>query len=185
MLSPHEVREVAAQVARGDRDAFRIVVRAYAPAVRSYLAAYVYRMDEVDDLAQEVFLAAYREFATAGRVDDLGAWLRGVARNKMLVHARAAARRADALARFRAEAAHLMATELDDLAAAERADAIDTLLRCVAELPDRLRRVVRAGLDGVKPDALAAELGVSIGTVYNLNSQAHKVLRECMTRGAV
>jgi RNA polymerase sigma-70 factor (ECF subfamily) len=185
MMTPAEVEDVAARIAGGDRDAFRRVVRAYTPAVRAYVAARVYRMDEVDDLAQEVFLAAYREFIAAGRVDELGAWLRGVARNKMLAHARASARRADALAKFRAEAAYLMATELDDLAAAERADAIDTLLRCIAELPDRMRRVVRAGLDGVKPDALAAELGISIGTVYNLNSQAHKVLRECMTRGAV
>jgi RNA polymerase sigma-70 factor (ECF subfamily) len=183
MLSPDDVRSTLARLARGDRDAFRLVVRAYAPTVRSYLAAHVYRMDEVDDLAQEVFLAAYRELAAGCPVADLGAWLRGIARNKMLVHARAAARRADALARFRAEAAQLAAHDLDELAAADRADILDYLLRCVAELPDRLRVVVRAGLDGIKPEVLAAELGVSVGTVYNLNCQAHKRLRECLQRG--
>jgi RNA polymerase sigma-70 factor (ECF subfamily) len=186
MLSPDQARAAAAEVARGNPDAFRPVVRAYAPAVRAYLAAHVYRMDEVDDLAQEVFLAAYREMAAGGRVADLGAWLRGVARNKMLAHARAAARRADALDRFRAEAARVAADDLEELAAADRADTLDQLLRCVAGLPDRLRVVVRAGLDGIKPDALAADLGVSVGTVYNLNCQAHKRLRECLRRrGAV
>ena len=39
-----------------------------------------------------------------------------------------------------------------------RAETIAVLLRCVAQLPEKLRRVVRAGLRGEKATALAEEL---------------------------
>lgn len=179
-----EARTLFRLLTEGNAEAFRLVVQLYAPLVRSFLAGQVYRMDEVDDLAQEVFLAAYRSRREIAQVQNLGAWLRGIARNKLLAHERASARRADAHERFRERVQQLVAEDLAEIADADRTDTLDRLLGCIERLPDRLRRIVRAGLDGVKAQILADELNVAVGTVYNLNSQAHRLLRKCLASEA-
>jgi hypothetical protein len=47
MLDPSKIEEVLDQVARGNRDAFRQVVRAYSLPLRSFIASQVHHMDEV------------------------------------------------------------------------------------------------------------------------------------------
>lgn len=103
-----------------------------------------------------------------------------IGKNEVLMHARSAARRADLLERFRGEVVERVAPELGQLAAAERSDVLDRLLGCVEKLPSRLRRIVRADLVGSKARALADEFGIAVGTVYNLNLQAHVLLRKCL-----
>jgi RNA polymerase sigma-70 factor (ECF subfamily) len=182
MLDPREIASVLDQVARGNRDAFQWIVRAFGLPLRSFIASQVYHLDDVDDLVQEVFIAAYKGLHTFRRGDDFGAWLRGIARNKLSAHARSSARRNKALERFREEVALAVQADLERAAAADRSVAIAMLLRCIARLPERLRRVVRAGLEGDKPAALAKELVTSVGAVYNLHYRANQLLRECVQR---
>ena len=96
-----DVGAILDEVARGRTEAFGRIVRDYALPLRSYLASQVCRLDDVDDLAQEVFLAALGSLATFRRGDDFGAWLRGIARNKLLVYFRSQARRSRPQARAR------------------------------------------------------------------------------------
>jgi RNA polymerase sigma-70 factor (ECF subfamily) len=177
-----EVDAILDEVARGRTEAFGRVVREYALPLRSYLASQVHRLDDVDDLAQEVFLAALESLPTFRRGDDFGAWLRGIARNKLLVYFRTQSRRSRALQRFRDEVMALIAGDLEGAAVNDRAETIERLLRCVAQLPERLRRVVRAGLDGDKPAELAAALSTTVGVIYNLHHRANQLLRECLQR---
>jgi RNA polymerase sigma-70 factor (ECF subfamily) len=176
------VDAVLDEVARGRTEAFGRVVREYALPLRSFLASQVHRLDDVDDLAQEVFLAALESLPTFRRGDDFGAWLRGIARNKLLVYFRSQSRRSRALQRFRDDVTALIADDLEGAAAGDRAEMIERLLRCVARLPERLRRVVRGGLDGDKPAELAAALSTTVGVIYNLHHRAHQLLRECLQR---
>jgi RNA polymerase sigma-70 factor (ECF subfamily) len=178
-----DVEAVLDEVARGRTEAFGQIVRAYALPLRSYLASQVYHLDDVDDLAQEVFLAALRNLRTFHRGDDFGAWLRGIARNKLLVYFRTQARRSQALQRFRDEVTDLIQDDLECAAASDRAELIEQLLRCIAKLPERLRRVVRAGLDGDKPAEIAKGLSTTVGVVYNLHCRANQLLRECLEQG--
>ena len=60
MLDAAQTAAVLDEVARGNRDAFRQVVRAHGLTVRSYLASQLHNLADVDDLAQDVFLAAFR-----------------------------------------------------------------------------------------------------------------------------
>jgi RNA polymerase sigma-70 factor (ECF subfamily) len=182
MVEPSEIVAALDEVARGNRDAFRCIIRAYGLPLRSYLALRIHHLDDVDDLAQEIFLAAFRSLPTFRRGDDFGAWLRGIARHKMAKHLRSAALRDRTLDRFRAEVARAADADFERAATAHRAEAIETLLRCVDKLPEKLRRVVRAGLDGEKPAALADALATSVGAVYNLHYRANKLLRSCMLK---
>jgi RNA polymerase sigma-70 factor (ECF subfamily) len=176
-----DLEAILDEVARGRTEAFGQIVRDYALPVRSYLASQVYHLDDVDDLAQEVFLAALRSLSTFRRGDDFGAWLRGIARNKVRLYFRTQSRRNQALRRFRDEVTALVEEDLER-AAAERAEMIERLLQCIAKLPERLRRVVRAGLEGDRPAELAKALSTTIGVIYNLHYRAHQLLRECLQK---
>jgi RNA polymerase sigma-70 factor (ECF subfamily) len=178
-----ELDAILDEVARGRTEAFGRVVREYALPLRGYLASQVHRLDDVDDLAQEVFLAALESLGTFRRGDDFGAWLRGIARNKLLVYFRSQTRRSQAMQRFRDEVTALIEGDLERAAETDRAEMIERLLRCVAQLPERLRRVVRAGLDGDKPAELARALSTTVGVIYNLHYRANQLLRACLQRG--
>lgn len=170
-------------VLRGRTEAFGAIVREYALPLRSYLAAHVHHLDDIDDLAQEVFLAALESLRTFRRDDDFWAWLRGIARFKLLNYYRCASRRNQALTRLREAVSRCLADDLDRAAEADRADAIQRLLGCVAELPEKLRQVVRRGLDGARPAELAVQLGTTVGVVYNFHYRANQLLRRCMEKG--
>lgn len=178
-----DVEAILDEVARGQTEAFGHIVRTYALPLRSYLASQVHRLDDVDDLAQEVFLAALEGLPTFRRGDDFGAWLRGIARNKLLLYFRTQSRRSRALQRFREAVTALIEGDLERAAAADRAETIELLLHCIGQLPERLRRVVRAGLDGDKPADLAKALSTTVGVVYNLHYRANQLLRACLQRG--
>ena len=178
-----QVEAILDEVARGRTEAFGAIVRQYALPLRSYLASHVIHLDDVDDLAQEVFVAALGSLSSFRRGDDFGAWLRGIARNKVLLYFRSRSRHGQALRRFRDEVAALVERDLECAAASDRAETIERLLRCIAALPERLRRVVRAGLDGDKPAEVAKALSTTVGVIYNLHHRANQLLRECLQKG--
>ena len=173
------------EVSRGRMEAFGRIVRIYALPLRSYLASQVHHMDDVDDLAQEVFLAALNSLHTFRRSDDFGAWIRGIARNKLLVYFRTQSRRSAALQRFRDEVASHLDKELEAAAMTDRAETIEQLLRCIARLPERLRRIVRAGLEGNRPAELAREFSTTVGVIYNHHCRANQLLRDCLRKNEV
>jgi RNA polymerase sigma-70 factor (ECF subfamily) len=100
-----------------------------------------------------------------------------------LLYFRSQSRRSQALKRFREEVTARIEDDLEQAAATDRAELIEQLLRCIAQLPERLRRVVRAGLDGDKPAELAKELATSVGMIYNLHYRANQLLRACLQKG--
>lgn len=184
MDEPSDIEAALDEIERGRTDAFGRIVRAYALPLRSYLASQVHHLDDVDDLAQEVFLTALRSLSGYRRGEDFGAWLRGIARNKLLNYFRSLSRRNQALQRFREEVARTIARDLDEAAASDRAEVIERLLRCIAQLPERLRRVVRAGLEGNRPVELAQAMATTVGAVYNLHYRANQLLRDCLQKEA-
>jgi RNA polymerase sigma-70 factor (ECF subfamily) len=143
----------------------------------------VHHLDDVDDLAQEVFIAAYRSLDTFQRGDDFGLWLRGIARHKLSDHARKVARRGRLQERLREQVARAVEADLESAVAGDHSEVIELLLSCIARLPERMRRVVRAGLDGDRPASLAAELATSVGAIYNLHYRANQLLRDCLQKG--
>lgn len=182
MLEAPTLHATLDHVLQGQPDAFLTLVRAYGPMLRTYLGSQLFHMDDVDDLAQETFIAAYRSLNTFRRGDDFGAWLRGIARYKLLRFFEQTQRRASRLEDFRREAASLLQTELEEAAASSRTEQLQAMLGCIARLPERIRHVVRSLLDGAKAATLAAELKTSTGAIYQLQYRALGLLRECIQR---
>lgn len=73
--------------------AFEILAEQFRPMVLTYLKALVRDRLLAEDLTQETLLAAYQSLGTFRPGGNFGAWLRGIARNKVRENARAAARR--------------------------------------------------------------------------------------------
>lgn len=174
------LESLLARIARGERDLFLHVVRRFELMLRSYLASQIYDLADVDDLAQETFIAAYRDLASFRPGADFGAWLRGIARHRLLAYFRSLRRREAAVRRFQEEATRIAAQEIDAAAGGSCSDQFARLLQCIGKLPDKLRRVVHAGLEGLRPAALAEELGTTIAGVYQLHYRANQLLRECV-----
>jgi len=83
---------------QGDQTACREIVESLHRPIIATIFRFLgtgYRR-EVEDLAQEVFITAYRKLPDFRRGEDFGAWLRGIARNKRLHH-HARARREQAI----------------------------------------------------------------------------------------
>jgi len=172
------------RIAGGETDLYLFVVQRFELSLRSYLAGQLYDLGEADDLAQEVFIAAWRDLHSFRRGEDFGAWLRGIARHRVLMHFRSRKRHANAIDRFREEVARISQSELESAACDDGSAVIEQLLHCVSRLPEKLRRVVRAGLDGARPAALADELRATVAAIYQLHYRANQLLRTCMQGGA-
>jgi RNA polymerase sigma-70 factor, ECF subfamily len=172
------------RIGRGETDLYLQVVRRFELMLRGYLAGQLYNLAEADDLAQEVFIAAWRDLDGFCRGQDFGAWLRGIARHRLLTHFRSQQRRENAVERFQAEVARIAEQELDAAARNDESRRFDRLLHCISRLPEKLRRVVHAGLDGARPAALAEELQTTVPAIYQLHYRANQLLRECMTKEA-
>jgi RNA polymerase sigma-70 factor, ECF subfamily len=76
----------------------------------------------------------------------------------------------------------VLEADLEQAVSADLSESIEVLLRCIGQLPERLRRVVHAGLDGDRPADLAGELETTVGAVYRLHYRANRLLRDCMQK---
>src|SRR5258706_4869279 len=64
----------------GDREAFGEIYKSFAPLVHGIVLARV-PYDDVKDIVQEVFLAAYKNLGGLRDKNAIGAWLAKIARN--------------------------------------------------------------------------------------------------------
>ena len=69
------------RVCAGDEEAFGELYKMFAPMVHGILLARLPR-DEVADIVQEVFIAAYKNLKTLRDKNAVGAWLAMIARNR-------------------------------------------------------------------------------------------------------
>ena len=138
-----------------------------------------------EDLVQDVFAAAIKNADQFDPSRSFGAWLRGIARNLLLMSYRQSRSRVLPL-----DPAVL--SRLDDAAAtAEAAHAVpgyselrQQILRdCLKSIPDRSRRVLGLKYGEGKPSReISRETGMQVGAVDVLLSRLRRVLQDCVSR---
>ncbi|MEO2018879.1 MAG: sigma-70 family RNA polymerase sigma factor [Fuerstiella sp.] len=179
-FQPFDPELVITAVLRGETDRFRLLVREYGLLVRAYLSARLYHLDDVDDLAQEVFLIAFAKLESFESGKSFRDWLIGIAKYQLNNYWRKNSRRANAMELFREEVAAAIEPELESVHTELKTSQIECLLDCIRQLHERARRIVRAGLDGLRAETLASELGMSPNALYQARFRAHEALRKCM-----
>lgn len=166
-------------------DPFNILAAEYRPMVLAYLRAMVRDAHLAEDLTQETMLAAHASLSGFEPGGNFGNWLRGIARNKALMHWRAEKRHPLVIDSRVVEGIDEVFESMDrnpaeiDWWEARKA----TLRDCVTLLSDHLKAAVNSVyFGGNSLDESAIMLKSSPLAVGQRLSRARTQIRECMGR---
>ena len=177
------IRRIIRDVLAGHRDAYRAIVKDYGSTIGAFLAAHLSQPDTVEDLAQETFIAAFESLGNFRQDEDFGYWLKGIARNKLLMHLRRTYQHGEALEKLKARAAEEIFDDLAGRQAGDDSQAIDRLRHCIEKLPQRLLGVLRARYFDREPvTAIAGRHRTSVSAISSLLFRGRKELQACMAR---
>lgn len=176
--------ELIAKAQAGDMQAFSQLVLRHQSSIRGYLARKIFDPDDVFDVAQEVFLAAYRSLGQFDASRDFGLWLRGIARHRAIDHLRKTLRRRTH------ETGEVEAGILERLAAATEAEAggedstDDQLARlrvCVDKLQKSAMGVISMRyFQHMSALSIGAAIGKKENAVRILLMRVRQTLRKCL-----
>ena len=142
-MAPTSLDDDIAAVLAGDRERFRAVIERCEGEVRLVVAAILPDRDQVDDVAQEAFLLAYRKLAEYRPGSDVAAWIKAIARNLALNQRRAWLRERAAHGEYRDH----LERELDQrvVADSQRQDPAQSAIDdCLGRLGEAARAVIDA-----------------------------------------
>jgi len=171
---------------QGSHRAFTGLVSLHQARVRGYIARFVSERDRVDDIAQEVFLAAFRGFPRFSGDVPVEAWLVGIARNQALVHLRSERRRREAVNGALGDALTAWRIEMLDAEierGEDRSRDVDALGQCLGTLASDQRSLVEDHyLRRHSSAMLARQLGRGEGAVRMMLLRIRQTLRACIER---
>lgn len=178
--SPHDDVPLVLAAQAGDAAAFDFLYRRHARVVHAVLIGRATRED-VDDLVQEAFLAAWRRLATLRDPAAFGGWVVTIARRQRIDHARRLSGVARAptapLAPIGSGAAEPASTEApaDDRLDAQRA------LEAIRALPEAYRETLVLRLvEGMTGPEIAERTGLTPESVRVNLCRGMKLLRQVL-----
>jgi RNA polymerase sigma-70 factor (ECF subfamily) len=83
-----DIKTIIARMKQGETEPFREVIMEYSPAVRAFLSSRLYAKDLIEDLAQDIFIAAFESINNYDQDQKFIHWLLGIASNKLKTHYR-------------------------------------------------------------------------------------------------
>ena len=183
----HKHESVGSDLAEVER--FTGLIREHEAGLRAFVRVLGVEPDWVDDVAQEIFLIAYRERSKFEAGRDFGRWLRGIARRVAANERRKEARHArllgvavaEILAQAEDAAETLVATDADHMTAA--------LGECLSHLSERGRTMLcRRYEQGETAPLLAAAFNLSPDAVRQMLVRLRAAVKRCvqakLTEGA-
>jgi RNA polymerase sigma-70 factor (ECF subfamily) len=185
-LDPSE-KSLLERAVQGDVEAFSELVRTHYPAIRVYLGAQIHDHGALDDLAQDVFLRAFRGLRALRQPVAFRGWLIGIARNRALEYLRERMR-LDTSVRNRFDL-HMQEAQIAFLEGededARRVVDLEALRQCMARLPAGSARLVEEHyFKGRTIASLAVERRKSAGSVRMALLRLREGLRDCIRRHA-
>jgi RNA polymerase sigma-70 factor (ECF subfamily) len=149
------------------------------PELRAFVRACCPKAQEVDDVMQEVSVAALRKFSTLDDHSAFGAWACLIARYELLTARRRFAR--DRLVLSEDVIALLADEGAQELPLRQRQ--LQVLDQCVAKLPRERRELALAAYTkDTTIREMAAPLKRTEGSLYQLLARIRKELHRCMQR---
>ena len=181
--------ELAASAAQGSQDAFRELVRRFERPVYSLVLRMVQDPATAEDLAQEVFVKAFRRLGTYDPQWKFSSWLFKIAHNTAIDHLRRGVPEtvpletgADDKEKGSLSAVLADETVEDPQAAAERRDLGRSLERAISSLrPEYRQAVLMFYAHGASYQDICEVTGLPLGTVKTNLHRARKELAQAMT----
>ena len=175
-------KALVARVKQGDRTAFDLLFGRYQRRICGLVARHVRDPEEVEDVAQEAFIKAFRALPKFRGESAFYTWLYRIAINTARNHEITRSRRPPGVdidvedAQFMDGADRLIDTESPD-AAASRDELAVAIEQAVAALPDDLRSALALReFEGLSYEQIAAVMESPVGTVRSRIFRAREAL---------
>jgi RNA polymerase sigma-70 factor (ECF subfamily) len=173
---------LVARVQRGDSAAFDLLVRKYQHRIAALISRYIHDWSEVQDVAQDTFLRAYRAIGNFRGDAQFYTWLHRIAVNTAKNHLVAHNRRppTDDIDVSDAEQFD-SGIRLRDTDTPERElmrqEVERTVMRVVEHLPEELRSAITMReVDGLSYEEIAQKMDCPIGTVRSRIFRAREAI---------
>ena len=179
--------ELVASALRGSQDAYRELVKRFERPVYSLVLRMVQDSGTAEDLAQEVFVKAFRRLDTYDPQWKFSSWLFKIAHNTTIDHLRRGTPETVPLETEdddKGSLASVLADESgeDPRAAAERRDLGRSLEKAIGGLrPEYRQAVLMFYVHGASYQEICETLGQPLGTVKTNLHRARKELAQTMT----
>lgn len=165
-------QQLVERVQRGDKKAFELLVAKYQRKIFRLLSRMIRDSAEIEDVAQESFIKAYRALPNFRGESAFYTWLYRIAINTAKNYLVAQGRRAPTTSAAEVEDAE----NFDDATLLREADTPDSMLqskqvgeavnRAIERLPEELRTaIVLRELEGLSYEEIATAMNCPIGTV--------------------
>lgn len=189
-LSQQEIARLVTAAKAGDQEAFGRLVEAYQDRIYGYLVRMLADPDEAEDVAQEVFLRAYRSLGRFRGASSFHTWLYRIASNLAIDVARRRKRQDNSVsldAPLESGEDEYEREIADDSRApdqiSEQAELQRAVRQAVMDLPEKLRDVVVLyELQGESYEDIADILDVPLGTVKSRLFNARGLLKKRLQR---
>jgi len=179
-------QQLVARVQKGDQRAFDLLVLKHQHKIMSLISRYVNDMAEVQDVAQETFIKAYRALKNFRGDSQFYTWLYRIAVNTAKNHLVSQGRRPPAQDVDVDDAEQIGApSSLRDIATPEGLIARDELkavvFEAIEQLPDELRTAITLReLEGMSYDEISDVMDCPIGTVRSRIFRAREAIDKAM-----
>lgn len=170
---------LVASAKEGSIDAFSRLVELYEVNVKSVLALRMRNASEVDDLAQEAFLVAYRKIEDFDSSKEFGPWVRGIAINLLRNHNR---KHQPLAVGGVAELESLVDAQIENTYSNDNeADAYLALQSCMESLSNKQRILVDEHyIDGFTVKELTDRYGAKHSTITMRLHRVRDALKHCV-----
>jgi RNA polymerase sigma-70 factor (ECF subfamily) len=166
-------------------DLFDILVRQHAEMLTAYLRSFAFDESIVDDAFQETIITAWRRLDEFDRTKPFGPWLRGIARNHVLVMARGKRRYAAHVAELLQRRIDAQVSHVDAKSGDTFGERMAALRECLSQLqPDAREALDLAYVRGLDSHSAARSLGLAEETFRKRLYRARLTIASCLrTRG--
>ena len=183
-MSEYRVEDLDSVVMRaknGSHEAFAELVRLYQHDVRAVICRQLGRDPAADDIAQDVFVHAFRNIATFRAEGSIRSWLLGITRNLIVSHFRQQARHSSITLADLVDRLQIAECDDDAIDMDLQAQQIDVLRGCVKQLSDDQRRIVEAFyFENLPAAVIARQMERKPGTIRMSLLRIRDVLRRCV-----
>jgi RNA polymerase sigma-70 factor, ECF subfamily len=178
-------QQLVERVQRGDKRAFNLLVTKYERRLIRLLSRFVRDPHEVEDIAQEAFIKAYRALPTFRGDAAFYTWLYRIGINTAKNYLMSRGRRAPTATEYDAEEAEGFedATGLQDLNTPENEllskEVAQVVNDAMAALPEDLRTAISLReMEGLSYEEIAETMGCPIGTVRSRIFRAREAIAQ-------
>ena len=178
-------RQLVERAQRGDKHAFGLLVSKYQRKLSRLLSRFVKDQAEVEDVAQEAFVKAYRALPSFRGDSAFYTWLYRIGINTAKNYLVAMGRRAPTVTDFDSEEAEEFdgGDQLRDINTPESLlmtkQIANTVNEAMEQLPEELRAAIQLReIDGLSYEEIAAAMDCPIGTVRSRIFRAREAIAE-------